>query len=76
MVKDRTLSSDVIDRLKSKSFQVRMHLRELYIITQWKDGCIYKTRSLGFIVCKPDYLRLERDIILASLSTKISMELY
>jgi len=62
--------------LKSASFKVKWNLREVYKVTQWKDDCVYRTRSLGFIVCPSDYQLLGgQNYSINSVSTSISRQL-
>lgn len=66
-----------LDAIKSSSYRVKWNLREIHKITQYKDDCVYRTRSLGLIVCKPDYqLLTQKDIMVSAISTKISKQLY
>jgi len=66
-----------LTELKKCNFRVRMNIRGVYKIIQWKEGCVYKTKSIGFIVCKSDYqfLSSETTYQLSSVSTKITREL-
>ena len=45
----------MLDQIRKSSLKVRWNLREIHIVTQWKSGCVYRTRSLGMIVCAPGY---------------------
>jgi len=65
----------MLDTIKACSFRVKWNLREVHKVTQWKDGCVYRTKSLGMIVCLPDYKLLNQDVQIGSVSTKISKEL-
>jgi 6-phosphogluconate dehydrogenase len=44
-----------LDQIKASSHKVKWNLREVHKVTQWKEGCVYRTKSLGLIVCAPDY---------------------
>ena len=65
----------MLEAIKASRFKVKWNLREIHKVTQWKDDCIYRTRSLGMIVCLPDYQLPSKDYILGPVSTKISREL-
>lgn len=66
----------MFEQLKKCSLKIRYQLREVYKITQYKDNCVWRTKSLGYIVCGPDYRLLNmKDIQIGSVSTKISREL-
>ena len=48
--------------------------RELWRITQWKDGCIYKTKSVGFIKAT-DEARIDKFLFTtSSLPTKLTIQ--
>lgn len=68
----------MLDNIKQSSYRVKMNLREVHKVTQWKDGCIYRTKSIGMIICKPDYefLTKNKNIQLGPVSTKVSKLLY
>ena len=53
------------------------YLRELREITEWKDGCIYRTKSLGELWTRESDTGkvLEDNKMLCSLSTKRMKEL-
>lgn len=62
--------------LKKMRYSVRMRVREVFKITEWKDDCVWKTKSLGLIVCNPDYKLLDsKDYQIYSASTKVTKEL-
>lgn len=29
-------------------------VREIYAVTEWRDGCVYRTKSLGYVVMSSD----------------------
>lgn len=66
-----------LDNIKASSFKVKWNVREVHKVTQWKDDCVYRTKSLGLIVCLSDYQLLgdSKAIMLGSVSTKVSKEL-
>jgi len=68
-----------LDQIKASSFRVKWNLREIWLITQWKDGCVYRTRSLGIVACSPEHADWMRttipNIIVGSVSTKVSQAL-
>ena len=55
--------------------RLRHLVREAHLVTQWREGCVYRTRSLGFIVCDWNYKLLGRDGQIGSVSTKVTREL-
>jgi hypothetical protein len=63
------------ESIKSSRFRIRGQLREVHKVTQWKEDCIYRTKSIGIISCTPDYadyLRLsDKNILVGSISTKL-----
>lgn len=63
--------------LKKMRVGVRMRLRQVHKVTQWKSGCVYRTKPIGYIVCEPDYKLLDtsNNIQIGSVSTKVSREL-
>lgn len=69
----------MLEAIKTSSFRVKWNLREVHAVTQWKDDCVYRTRSLGVISCTPEYadfLRsISRNIIVGPVSTRISRQL-
>jgi hypothetical protein len=68
----------VLESIKQSSWRVKWNLREIFKVTQWKDDCVYRTRSLGMLVCTREYadsLGADKDIIITPVSTKISKEL-
>ena len=66
-----------LETIKASNWKVKGNLREVHKVIQWKDDCIYRTKSLGLIVCARDYNLLgnAKDIQIGSCSTKITMEL-
>lgn len=64
-------------QIKASSFRVKWNLREVHKITQWKDDCVYRTRSLGLVVCMPDYKLLgeSKNYMIGSVSTRVTKEL-
>lgn len=51
-------------------------LREVHEVTQWKEGCIYKTKSIGFAWVTLDYVPSDnKNIIYGSISSKLSQKL-
>lgn len=63
----------MFEEIKKCGFRIKWNLRQVYKITQYKDGCIYRTKSLGYIVCKPEYQLLNmEDIQIGTVSTKVS----
>jgi hypothetical protein len=62
--------------IKNSNFRVRWNLRQVYKIVEYRKGCVYKTKNLGYIVCLRDYKFLDNtDIEIHPPSTKVSMEL-
>ena len=61
---------------KMKSL-TRGRLRSVYKIIEYRDGCIYKTKFIGYIACKPDYKLLtdSPNYQIGSVSTTITREL-
>ena len=71
------MKSSAIAYLKRSSFRIKWNLREVHKITTWKDGYIYGTKSVGYIICAPeyaDYLRT-RDTQVGPVSTRITSQL-
>lgn len=31
-------------------YNVRGQLKQVHIVTEWRDGCVYRTKSLGLVV--------------------------
>lgn len=64
---------------KSTGFRIKWNLRQLHKVTEWKSGCVYRTRSLGYVVCSPEYamdLRVANKAIqVGPVSTSVSREL-
>jgi len=51
-------------------------LREVFKITQWKDGCVYRTKSVGFAWVTFDYNPPnDGNLIFNAVSTRISGQL-
>lgn len=55
-------------------YMTRTSIREVYKVTHWKSGCVYKTKSLGYIVCNHDYELLDAKAIIGSASTSVMRE--
>jgi len=64
-----------LDWLKNQPFTIKWNLRSVYKITEWKNGCIYRTRSVGYIICLSDYKFLNDSATLNSVSTSITRQL-
>lgn len=65
----------MLENIKASKIRVRWQLREVHKVTQWKDNCVYRTRSIGMISCDIDYahaLQRNPNIIVGSISTRIS----
>lgn len=64
------------DNIKKSSMRVKMRLRSVYKVTEFRKGCVYKTKQLGMIVCMPDYEFLPgNEAYLNSVSTDITREI-
>ena len=70
----------MLDNIRKSSFKVKWNLREVHIITEWKNDCVYRTKSIGMIVCSPEYVDMlrakSRNIIVGPVSTRISKMMY
>ena len=68
-----------IQFLKRSSFRLQWKLREVHKVIQFKDGCVYRTRALGYIICEPEYVHHLNSkpgvITLGSVSTSVSRQL-
>ena len=64
----------VLEQIKSSSWRVKWQLREVHKITQWKSGCVYRTKLLGMIVCDTAYADHLRALgfIVGPVSTSVS----
>ena len=60
----------------SKRYLVRGQLREVYVVTEWKGGCIYRTKRLGFVVCDSSHECVRGNGLLTSPSTRFSRGAY
>lgn len=68
----------MLEAIKASRYSVKLNLREVHKITEWKDGCIYATKSIGMLVCTPEYadmLRASKQIQVGPVSTRISRQL-
>ncbi len=68
----------MLEAIKASRYRVKHNLREIHKITQWKDGCIYATKSIGMLVCTPEYadaLRATGKYQVGPVSTRISKQL-
>lgn len=69
----------MFEQIKQSSLKVRWNLCEVHKITEWKDGCVYRTKSLGIISCSPEYGKylktISPNIIVGPVSTKITREI-
>lgn len=66
----------MLDNIKRMSFRAKWNLREVHKVTQYKEGCIYRTKSLGMIICLSEYQLLNmKDIQIGPISTRITREL-
>jgi hypothetical protein len=62
----------------TKKYSPRGMLREVYLVTEFRDGCVYKTKSIGFVVASsyaPNPCVKHPEGILSSISTKDSKRL-
>ena len=59
-----------------KDALLRGRLQQVYKITEWKDGCIYRTKPVGFVVCATDHPCVTREGQLISPSMKLLQEAY
>ena len=54
-------------------------LRTVHKITERRDGCVYRTKQIGYIVCSSDNQPFNwdksRDTQLGSVSTEVSREI-
>lgn len=66
------MTSQSLQWLKTQSFKIKWNLREVHKVTQWKDGCVYRTKSIGFLICGPDYRLLSDEAQIGSVSTSIT----
>lgn len=54
-------------------YLIRGQLRDLHTVTQWKDGCVYRTRFIGRVVYNSDFVPLrpgDRNTVQVSISTR------
>jgi len=59
-----------------RRYIVRGLLQEVHIVTEWRDGCVYRTKALGYIVSHRDEAPTARnDISFASPSTRLMKRL-
>ena len=56
-----------------KSFE-DFRYREVFLITELKDGCVYKTKSIGYIHVKDSANYPPDKYVLASLSTSLTKQ--
>lgn len=70
------LSVNQLTMLRGMRIMRRTMLRSIYKVTEWKDGCVYRTKFVGYILCGPDYKLMEnKDFMICSVSTNITKEL-
>jgi 6-phosphogluconate dehydrogenase len=66
----------MLTQIKASNWRVKWNLREIHLVTQWKSGCIYRTKSIGMISCTDDYaswLRSKsKNVIVGPVSTSVS----
>ena len=69
----------MLPQIKASNWKVKWNLREVHLVTQWKSGCVYRTKSIGIISCDSDYadyLRsLNKNVIVGPISTSVSRQL-
>lgn len=66
----------MFEQIKASKANVRMQVKEVFKVIEYKKGCVYKTKSLGYIVCEPLYQFLDmKDIQLHSPGTKVLRQL-
>jgi len=63
-----------IEAVKVWPYKRKLKLREVFVVTEWREDCIYKTKSLGFIVA--ENMPFKSPALLSSLSTKISERIF
>ena len=57
-------------------YLIRGQLREAFAITEYRDGCVFKTRSLGYVVMASDeWPTASGQVMFGSVSTKVQKEL-
>ena len=55
----------------TKKYNLRGQLMEVFLITEFKDGCVYKTESIGFVVCSHYQSCVDTNkAVLSSIGTK------
>lgn len=51
-------------------------LRQVFMVTEWRDGCVYKTKPVGYAFVTLDHsYKLTGNLIIGSPSTDVSREL-
>lgn len=63
--------------IKASKYRVYSQVREVHKVIQWKEGCVFRTRSMGMIVCSPEYAASliytsKGDIQVGPVSTRVS----
>ena len=46
-------------------------VRELYQITEWRDGCVYKTKRIGYVWATFNHIHPDKNMVLCSPSTSM-----
>ncbi len=68
------MKPEQIQRFRAERFRIRWSLREVWVVTEWRDDCVYRTRSLGYAVLPDDY-QLPREYLVTPISTKFMRQL-
>ncbi len=56
-------------------YLIRGQLRNIHIVTEYRDQCVYRTRGVGYAVMSSDAPALKPNAIAASVSTRVAQEL-
>ena len=53
-----------------KKYSIRGQVFSVYKVVQWKDGCVFKTKNLGFVVARSGQSPVTTEGVLSSVDTK------
>lgn len=51
-------------------------LQQVSIVVEWRNGCVYRTRPVGWVLCKTDAPCVLINGVLSSPSTKLMKQAY
>jgi hypothetical protein len=58
-----------------RGYNYRGQLHEVFVITEMRDGCVFRTKAIGYVVCRSNAPCLKPAAKLTAISTNASQHL-